>query len=265
MATYREQLDYVSGLRVKEGVATRIDCPFCGGHNTFGLTHRGTEVTWHCFKASCDVAGIKGVEGSATHIGNRLKQGDAVAPLPAYVRPIPTILASIANNPRALAYVEEVHAMKSFAIGDIRLTYAPADDRVLFHDPTSDFAIGRALGKRKPRWLKYGIPPAMFSIGSGDVGVLVEDAASACAVSQVPGFRGCGLLGTTLTATHKIWLLRHLTTVIVALDKDASRLALGIKARIQDRIETKVVFLEDDFKNMSQEATANLLNKGMGK
>jgi hypothetical protein len=204
------------------------------------------------------------MDGSASYIKDRLGQGGPATPLPAYVRPIPQILSSIAHHPRAVAYVEKVHAMSAFTVGDIRLTYAPADDRVLFHDPTSDFAIGRALGKRKPRWMKYGIPPSMFSIGSGDIGVLVEDAASACAVSQVSGFRGCALLGTTLTDAHKHWLLKHLTTVIVALDKDASIKSLGIKRRLEGRIETKVLFLEDDFKNMTAKATADLLHKGMG-
>lgn len=265
MATYREQLEYVEGLRIKEGVATRYDCPFCGGRNTFGLTHLGSEVTWHCFRASCDVRGVKGVEGSATYIKDRLAKGQDAARPGRYVRPLPSVLSSIGNHPRALDYVLANHAMEAFTVGDIRLSYSPADDRVLFHDPSSNFAIGRALGKRKPRWMKYGEPPAMFSIGSGSIGVLVEDAASACAVSQIENIRGCALLGTVLTASHKDWLIKHLTRVIVCLDKDASSKSLGIKRRLESRIETSVLFLEDDFKNMSVKATTDLLQKGMGK
>ena len=49
-------------------------------------------------------------------------------------------------------------------------------------------------------------------------------------------------------------LFFNFTKVVVALDKDASKKAIKLKSKLEGRVNTKVVFLEDDLKwlNMDQ-------------
>ncbi len=86
---YKEQLEIVLSYRIREGQAYRGDCFACGGRNTFAIKLRSGELSWGCFRASCDVGGIK--SGELSTIGILAKMGTeqpSVRPL----APIPTML-----------------------------------------------------------------------------------------------------------------------------------------------------------------------------
>ena len=45
MISYKEQLALIQPIRVSENITKRIDCPFCGGKNTFTLSSSNIAVT----------------------------------------------------------------------------------------------------------------------------------------------------------------------------------------------------------------------------
>ena len=79
------------------------------------------------------------------------------------------------------------------------------------------------------------------------MGFVVEDCASACAVSHL--VTGIALLGTNLLPEH-VELLQNYKRIFVALDKDATDKALGMVRALHNRVPTKLVILTQDIKNM---------------
>jgi hypothetical protein len=107
----------------------------------------------------------------------------------------------------------------------IKVRYLPTENRVLFYTNDGTGAVGRALDSRLPKWWKYGETSQGISVGSGEHAVLVEDVASACAVSRVSGVVGFALLGTNITNGIKTQLVKYKKTTLV-LDSDASSKAV---------------------------------------
>ena len=58
MANYREQIEWVKTLSIKEGGRVTTDCPFCGGKNKFSLDKYDGKLVWNCYRASCNVKGM---------------------------------------------------------------------------------------------------------------------------------------------------------------------------------------------------------------
>ena len=109
-------------------------------------------------------------------------------------------------------------------------------------------ATGRALTKRQPKWKRYGSNSLPYTCGSGNVAVVVEDCVSAAVVGNVKSFVGVALLGTSLQQTHKQYLAQF-STVLVALDPDASQKALQHAKDLNNYVnEVKVIKLVDDLK-----------------
>lgn len=245
MATYREQLDVIEGLSIKEGESSRINCPFCGGNRTFSVSRRNGALLWNCYKASCSISGATDTEMSSDVIQRRLS-GVETATL-RRTAPVPQHTTNVRTFKPALDYLRRVNSLEAHEQGLIRLRYAPAENRVLFYMPGGEGAVGRSLDGRKPKWKVFGETEGLMTIGKGPVAVVVEDAASAASVARVPECSGCALLGTH--ATHlQMAQLRAFQRVIIALDEDASQKAVRLKGKLEGRVETKVVFLEEDLK-----------------
>ena len=79
--------------------------------------------------------------------------------------------------------------------------------------------------------------------GTGDDLYLVEDAASACAVSSFGV--GMALLGTNLT-DRALEIAKQYPRCIVCLDKDASKKALSLTVRLKQFTKTTMRLLEFD-------------------
>ena len=123
-------------------------------------------------------------------------------------------------------------------------------------------AIGRSLNfKVKPKWYRYGKSHTLFTCGDSDTAIVVEDAASACAVSQT--FTGVALLGTNLKDMD-LSLLKKFHKVYICLDPDATRKALDIQKYLCYVVPTKVIRIKDDLKYFgSQEIKKLVLNNNL--
>ena len=248
MSTYKEQLEMLEPIKLKEGQSKRIDCPFCGGSNTLGLTNRDGRKIWHCFKASCDARGSENV--GMTLSGLRHKAAGIDAPSKPVGAPMPGHLSNPRSHPDAMQYLESVNSLQAFEDGLVDIKYSPALRRVIFMMPNKVGGVGRTLKREKPKWKNFGDTTGILQIGRGDTAVVVEDAASAASVARFSFCSGCALLGTNVSSLQRSQLL-HFTNVVIALDKDASRKALRLKSKLEGRVNTRVVFLEDDLKWLS--------------
>lgn len=257
MPTFIEQKNFTTDLRLKERETRRLNCPFCGGTNTFTANRIDGKIFWNCYKASCPTKGITDTEMSADTIRARMAAKDAEKDT-SRNSPIPTHLTKVTNSDAALRYLEQNNSLYAVEHGLVKVKYAPADNRVLFFLPDGLSAVGRALDRRKPKWKVYGSPEGILQVGKGRVGVVVEDAASACAVAMLPYCSGCALLGTHATKVAKRQL-RGFDRILIALDKDASATSLKLKSQLEGRIHTRVVFLERDLKYLTKEELEYLL------
>lgn len=234
-----------------------MDCPFCGGRGTFTISNRDGTRVWNCYKASCPISGSVATDMSVGAIKRRL-EGESRASSIRLSPEIPTLLSDPSNHDSVIDYLKLVGSYEAYEQGWVQIRYAPAENRVLFFFHHNQGATGRALDARKPKWKVYGDTSGLFRVGTGDIAVVLEDAASACSVARLPECSGCALLGTSLSVTHKRELLLY-ERVVIALDKDASRKAVELKSKLDGRIDVRVALLEDDLKYMSTDAIKRIL------
>ena len=86
--------------------------------------------------------------------------------------------------------------------------------------------------------------------GNHDTVFVVEDCASACAVSNK--VTGLALLGTNLLQEH-VRVLQEYERVYIALDKDATDKALDMVRRLYFLVPTHLAVLQQDLKNMTDD------------
>lgn len=241
--SYRDQIDILSSIRIKDGEKLSIDCPFCGGRKKFGILKQEGKLLWNCFKATCGVKGSynagRGSAGVKAYL--RGKETKAV-----YYNSLPSIVSSIEHHPEAMAYVQSVNSLEAYEQGWVKIKYAPRDNRVLFYTEDGQGAVGRALDDRTPKWYTYGNTSQGIRVGEG-IPVLVEDAPSACSVSRLDGYCGYALLGTRVTPAIK-GQLRHFSKVVIILDKDASAKAITMARCVQSLTDPVIRFTEEDLK-----------------
>jgi hypothetical protein len=111
-------------------------------------------------------------------------------------------------------------------------------------------AVGRALNDVRPKWYRYGKSQTPFVCGNHDTVFVVEDCASACAVSNK--VTGLALLGTNLLQEH-VRVLQKYERVYIALDKDATDKALDMVRRLYFLVPTSLAVLQQDLKNMTDD------------
>jgi DNA primase len=148
-----------------------------------------------------------------------------------------------------------------YDIPNDNLMYDVKEHRVVFpviHEGRVVDANGRSLGKRIPKWKRYGKSDLPFVYGHGKVAVVVEDCVSASVVgSEV--YVGVAVLGTSLTESHKKYLSRF-STAIIALDPDAlpkiMSFAKELRAYVKD---VRVLRLKDDLKYKKEDDIKNLM------
>lgn len=163
---------------------------------------------------------------------------------------MPSHFVSVLSNERAVAYLEKNHCTYAHSHRLANIKYDPVSDRVVFlvqlHGRVVD-AVGRALKSGvAPKWYRYGSSGVPFIVGtSKDLCLIVEDAASACAVSPIA--TGAALMGTRLQHSH-LGVLKPFKLRVVALDADATRKALDISSVLRYYGDTAVVALPDDLK-----------------
>lgn len=253
--SYRDQLAYVSRLRIVDGGTMRCRC-MCGGKNTLGVTRRGSELIWGCFRASCDVAGTKGGDDSLGGVKRRLEDTSSPSMI---LRPVPATLTSVRSHPAILTWLASVHTLAAFEAGLVEVRYSPLEDRVMFPVGSLGYT-GRARQGVKPKWIKYGDCSTLFTCGTGKTGVVVEDAPSACAVGILPQYTGLSILGTQLSVEH-IMGLRGYERVLVCLDPDAMLKGLSFVSRIEGTVRASLRMIDDDLKYYEPEQIERMLHE----
>jgi len=254
-----EQLEILSKIRIRDGDSKRMDCPFCGGKYTFTLTRRDGSLIWNCYKASCGVRGATQSDRSLDSIKARL------ANLKRDVHnsriPLPGLTSSIDHHPEAVCYLDRVHSLHAYRKGLADIRYYPKEHRVLFYMNNGAGCVGRSLySDAKPKWKAFGDTTGIFTCGTGKTGIVVEDAASACAVSVLADVTGIALLGTNVSPLQKVQLLNY-DKLIISLDKDASKKAIMLLRKLEAFVPTTVRFLEEDAKWLSEEELRGIFHE----
>jgi hypothetical protein len=156
---------------------------------------------------------------------------------------------------------------------ELGLLYDVREHRVVFpvvHNNIMVDATGRALGKKIPKWKRYGKNPLPYAYGCGKTGVVVEDCVSAAIVgaTNVSGcseggvYVGVAVLGTSLSEAHKQYLSQF-STVIIALDPDALPKTLQFAKELRSHVDNvKVLRLTDDLKYYNPTDIQNLHTLG---
>jgi hypothetical protein len=188
----------------------------------------------------------------------------------------PARFTSVFSSELAAKYLDVWGIIPAFQRGLLRVQWDPSETRVVFLiygcDGKLRDAIGRAIRPKViPKWKRYGSWQGGFLIHpqgapwekvdfnglAGPELVLVEDCLSAVRVA-LSGYRAMALLGTHLTAEVKRSLAGE--RVILALDADASRLAVKMTATLA--FYTKQVslrLLDDDLKYLTTDQVRSIL------
>lgn len=255
MVTYREQIDVVKSIRIAEGDKKTMDCPFCGGRSKFTIDRYDGKLVWNCFRASCNARGsFTGRRNEAAV--KAFLSGNATQKKNYRINLIPKITTAPDNHSPAMEYLESVNSLEAYLRGDIRVRYAPSEDRVLFYTSDATGAVGRSLGRSKYKWWNYGDLTGGIHVGTGDHAVLVEDAPSACSVARIEGLVGVALLGTNITRGIKMTLSKYTVKTLV-LDNDARAKAVCLNKR--HSCVTRVRFTKKDLKHLTEGAIQCLL------
>ena len=247
---YVESLDFPALTRY------RSDCPVCGKKNTFSVTDDGLQRLWYCFHADCNVSGRTGITLTKEHASRALKRGTQTkpsAPRTNNTYEIPDTFVSLSRNLNAELYVKRVQAYDAYLAGRADIRYDFKRNRAVFLIKQGNKVVdaaGRSIDGRAPKWYRYGSNKHPFVCGSGTHAILVEDCASACAVSE--STVGVALLGTNLLPEH-IETLQKFQTVYVALDKDATDKAIDMVRTLSPYVSTKLMVLRHDLKNMKKD------------
>jgi hypothetical protein len=232
--------DLLNDIILKDGETIRLDCPSCGGYKTFTITKLSGSTVWNCYKASCNLKGGKGSAYSLqAYQGLRnTEPADPVFDLPhSFSLDIPDHMVK---------YLEKNNVLKAWRQGLVDLYHDVSKDRAVFlikKDGKPVDAVGRALGYGM-KWLRYGKSTEPFVVKT-DLNhvILVEDAASACAVSEYG--TGIALLGTSLTC-RALEVVTKYKSVTVALDRDAFNKSLAFTRRLRQYMAANAKLLRED-------------------
>jgi len=235
--------DMITSMMLTEGDTKRLDCPHCGGRNTFTLSIREGKALWNCYKASCRARGATGVRSSRSDLIKRIQRTSLTSEKNMIYEKPPHFSTYFPE--KMVKYMDRNHVTQAYREGLVELYHDILQDRCVFVIKASEKpvdAVGRALG-RGTKWHRYSGTREPFLCGYGDLLYIVEDAASACAVSQYGV--GMALLGTSLT-DRALEVAKGYSRCVVCLDKDASTKALSLTVRLKQYTETTMRLLNAD-------------------
>jgi hypothetical protein len=238
----------ISDMDIPNGSTKRMDCPNCGGYKTFTVTNNMGSLVWNCYKASCTLKGGTRVHLSVDDIRSGFSGAEKFAEeafeLPSYIVPH-----------RKTNDVLQFCCSYQLDPDELGVLYDVKEDRVVFpisHNGKLVDATGRALGKRLPKWKRYGKSGLPFSHGCGKVAVVVEDCVSAAVVGG-KSFVGVAILGTSLQESHKGYLTQF-STAVIALDPDALPKTMVMAKELRGHVnDVRVLRLRDDLKYRNPE------------
>ena len=247
----------LNDITLINGDTKRMDCPECNGKKTFTVTNNMGSIVWNCYKAGCTVSGGRRVHLSSDDIRKSLgKTVSETRGIPKFDKP-----EWLVRDTKAIAPYCGEWGLDADKLG---LLYDVREHRVVFpvvHNGHTVDATGRSLGKRLPKWKRYGKNDLPYASGYGSVAVVVEDCVSAAVVGSHV-YVGVAVLGTSLSETHKRYLSQF-STAIIALDPDALRKTLQFAKELRGYVDTvRVLKLHDDLKYRNPDDLQNLTRIG---
>jgi hypothetical protein len=245
-------------MDVPVGMTVRTNCPNCG-QRTFTVTNNMGSLVWNCYRASCNVKGGTRIRMSADDIREAVSYNAGFAGADDYAKQdtfkLPDYIVPHDWNVAEIAW--ELYELDAKQLG---LMYDVKEHRMVFpiiHDGKIVDATGRSLGKRLPKWKRYGKSGLPYVSGHGKVAVVVEDCLSAAVVGYGT-FVGVALLGTSLQESHKRYLSQF-STAIIALDPDALPKTLQMAKELRGHVnDVRVLKLTDDLKYRNPTDMENL-------
>jgi len=252
---------YVESLDIAANGKYRSDCPKCGRKNTFSVTDSGFERMWYCFHADCHTSGKTGLtlsKSTAKDIFKMPKVTTESKPADCSFE-IPHTFISLSRNPKAEDYVRKVGAYDAYLTGLADIQYDFKLDRVVYLIKDGNKvldAVGRTLSNGYNKWYRYGNSRRPFVCGSNPIGIICEDCASACSVAEI--MTGIALLGTNLLDEY-VDIIKKFDKVYVALDKDATATGLKIVRQLMKYVDTSMIMLDKDLKDMRKEERYEIL------
>jgi hypothetical protein len=248
----------LNDITLINGDTKRMDCPECNGRKTFTITNNMGSIVWNCYKAECTVSGGRRVHLSSTDIRKTLGNRGLLHIFASAKFEKPEWLVRDAN---AIAPYCDEWKLDATKLG---LLYDVKEHRVVFpvmHNGYMLDATGRSLGKRLPKWKRYGKNPLPYVYGYGSVAVVVEDCVSASVIGSNV-YVGVAVLGTSLSEAHKRYLSQF-STAVIALDPDALPKTLQFAKELRGYVDTvRVLKLNDDLKYRNPDDLQNLTRIG---
>ena len=245
---------YVSDLQLSVGESRRMNCPNCNGYKTFSATNNMGSLLWNCYKVSCAISGNTRIQLSVDDIR------DAISKQEIEDKDVPFIFPDCVVPHGNRKHIIDWCSSWKLNADELNLLYDAKEDRVVFpvvHNGKITNGTGRALGKKLPKWKKYGNNGLPYFKGCGTTAVVVEDCVSAAVVGST-NIVGVAVLGTTLTEVHKEWLAQFSTTII-ALDPDALNKNMQFAKELRGHVSNvKVLRLKDDLKYRNEIDLNNL-------
>ena len=250
-------LSIINDLSLTNGETKRMACPLCNTKNTFTVTNNMGSIVWNCYKASCSMSGGTNVSLTADDIRKSLGSVAEETHVASFIKPDWFV--------RDYSKIQDFCAEWDLNPQGLGLLYDVKEHRVVFpvvHNGVTVDATGRSLGKRIPKWKRYGKSYLPYVSGCGKTAVVVEDCVSAAVVGDSDGCVGVAVLGTSLSTGHKEYLSQF-STAIIALDPDALPKTLQFAKELRGYVDTvKVLRLTDDLKYQEPSDMANLLTLG---
>tara|TARA_R100000773_G_C4221076_1_gene119944 strand:- start:3152 stop:3919 length:768 start_codon:yes stop_codon:yes gene_type:complete len=242
----------VIDLNIRNGETKRINCPSCFGYKTFTATNNMGKLIWNCYKVNCNVSGGTRLRVSTDDIRNSFLNKEKNNTEEDFVLPEYITWNTIEIEPFRNQYKLDKD--------EVDLLYDVRDHRVVFpicHSGKLIDAVGRSLGKKLPKWKRYGKSTLPYVHGYGKVAVVVEDCVSASVVGD-DVYVGVSVLGTSLSESHKQYLSRF-STAIIALDPDAVPKAMSFVKELRGYVENvRAIKLIDDLKYRNPTDLENL-------
>ena len=256
---YSNQIEIIKNLQIQIDSDVRMDCPFCHNTNTFSVSNKNGKLSWYCFHSSCSAKGShereKTMEDIKTTVIGKDEPNKKHFSLPDY-------FTSVYANDKCIKYIEKNNCYEAMATGRAKLYYDPRQQRIVFIILKKDNgivgAVGRGLSSNVyPKWYMYGDKSYPFVCGNFDKAILVEDCASACAVSGL--MTGVALLGTSLSDEY-IPILKQYKSILVALDRDATSKAFDISQKLCYYVKSQVKIIDEDLKYFTTDEIRSILN-----
>ena len=247
----------INDLSLVSGETRRMTCPSCNTKNTFTMTNNMGSIVWNCYKASCSLSGGTNVALTSDDIRKSLGFVAEETHVATFVKP-----DWFVRDYKKIASFCDQWQLDAQGLG---LLYDVREHRVVFpvvHAGDMVDATGRSLGKRIPKWKRYGKSHLPYVSGHGKTAVVVEDCISAAVVGDRGVYVGVAVLGTSLSTGHKDYLSQF-STAIVALDPDALPKTIKFAKELRTYVpNVKVLRLTDDLKYRQPTDMANLSTLG---